>query len=457
MAKQKIDDEKQKKPATRYDEKMERRRAKAKKEARDDKILGLAGIVVALLIAGVIIAAIATSVINKNKATKDVYVKVGQHEITKLEYNYYYNITVNNYLNMYSSILPYMGLDTTRNYADQAYSETMSWKDAFDEMTIAQIKQTKSAVDDANANGFAPDLSQQYEEFRANMAEAVKTTGMSEAQYYKASFGSFATKANMESYIKDQLMVEAYYDELMEKNRPSEEEITAQYEANKKDYDKVSYRSFTFKADLAEDAAADLIETAMKELSVKADKMAGRRTAGEDFKALSLEYAKDEDKASYEDGETDASLTEKAGYLSVSTLYHDWLFDDSRAAGDITVVEDESGRSCYVVEFVERVYDETTNATISDTIANQKTSEYMTALAADYEVVDVAGDLVYLTVDQNAGEALPEDVGGTDGAEPEAAETTAAEIGSTPPESSDGGADETEADAADGESVSARY
>lgn len=447
MAKQKIDDVKQKKPVTRYDEKMERRKAQAKKEARDDKILGLTGIVVALLIAGVIIAAIASSFINKNKATKDTYVKVGQHEITKLEYNYYYNITVNNYLNMYSSILPYMGLDTTRNYADQAYSETMSWKDAFDQMTVSQIQQTKSAVDDAKANGFTPDLNQQYEEFRTSMAEAIKTTGMSEAQYYKASFGSFATKVNMEPYIKDQLMVEAYYDELMEKNKPSEEEITAQYESNKKDYDKLTYRSFAFTADLAEDAAADQIEAAMKELKVQADKMTLRRTAGEDFKALSLEYAKDEDKATYENAETDASLTEKAGYLSVSTIYHDWLFDESRVAGEITVVEDESSRGYYVVEFVERAYDETTSSTISDTIANQKASEYMTALAESYEVVDVAGDLLYLTVDQNAVEALPEEGDASEGAETEAAETTVAE-------SSASGADETEA--SEGESVSAR-
>lgn len=398
MKNQKNEGEQQKKVVTRYEQKLEKRKIKAKEDARSAKIMNISLAAVGLVILGAVIALVVISVTNKSKAIKDTYIKVADHEITKLEYNYFYGMTVNNYLNAYASILPYMGLDTSADFAGQSYSETMSWKDAFDEMTVAQIIQTKASVDDATAKGFSPDLAEAYNEYETAASATAASNGWSLDGYYKEMYGAYATKANIEPLIRESLLAEAYYNDLLEQNAPPDEEVTSYYEENKNNYDKVSYRSFVFHANLAEGASADAIAEAMALLKANAEAMAERRGSGADFKALCLEYADEDEKAAYEDEATDASLTERASYASIPAAYQEWLYDDSRVAGEIMTAPDETANEYYVVEFVEKVYDDTTNSSIISTLAGEKVSAYLKALTESYEVTDVAGELVYLTI-----------------------------------------------------------
>lgn len=398
MKKQNNEDEQPQKVVTRYELKMEKRKIAASKSARNNRIFNMACIVAGIMIAAAVVIGVTMSVINKNKATKDVYITVGSHEITKLEYDYYYNMMKNNYISSYGSYLSYMGLDTSKDEADQSYSDTMSWKDAFDEMAVSQLTRTKALADDAAAASFTADVTEEYNSFNKNLAQTAKSLGYSVAKYYKLNFGRYAGKSNLASYIKENLLAEAYYDHLLEQNTPSDEEIDSYYEENKKDYDKVSYKSFVFTADPADDAAEGQTDEAMQQIREQAEEMQGRLKRGEDFKELCLEYAAESEKATYQDAETDASLTESAAYSSIPLVFQDWLYDESRTAGDVTVAADEANRQYYVVEFVERIYDETTKDTISTTLAEERTTEYITALTDSYEVTDLSGELVYLTI-----------------------------------------------------------
>lgn len=427
MKTQKNEGEQQNKPVTRYDQKMEKRQKKAREDARKDRIFNLTVLGVAVLFVAAIVALFATSAINKNKVVKDTYIKVGSYDVTKLEYDYYYNMIVTNYLNTYSSILPYMGLDTNADFAQQQYDETMTWKDYFDETTVNQLINVKAMTDDANANGFTAEVDADYSEFQTNMATNAAAAGVSEAQYYKAYFGRYATKQNLESYIKNNLFVEAYYNSLVDRFGPTEEEITDYYNENKNNYDKVSYHSFTFSPDTAADATEEQIAQAAEQLKESAEKMAERRRAGEDFKALCLEYAAEGEKEKYQTADSDASLIENDIYTYASTIYRDWLFDENREPGEVTVVEDESAGVIYVVEFVARTYDENTNDTIKQTLAEGEVSEYIDSLMKAYEVVDVAGELVYLTIPETVAETAEESVGEVTEAEAAETEMTAEE------------------------------
>ena len=100
----------------------------------------------------------------------------------------------------------------------------------------------------------------------------------------------------------------------------------------------------------------------------------------------------------YEDTTTEACLTEGGYYTGMITGVGDWLFDEARAEGDITVVYDESGRKYIVVEFIKRYYDEANDAGISSLIAEQEVSIYLNEKLMGYDVVDVKGDLKYLTL-----------------------------------------------------------
>lgn len=425
---------------TKYDRKMEKRRKEQEKEAKAQKRMRICGTVILVCIAALIIGSIAASVVKRYRTFNGTYIKVGEHELTKLEYDYYYTSVINNYLSGNSYFLSYMGLDTTKDYADQPYygDENMTWKDAFDEMTVSQIQEVKALADEAKANSFTYDEAAKYESFLENLKTNAESAGISESEYYKEVYGEYATESRVEGFVKETLLAYAYYEKLQGDFAPSQEEIDTYYAENKMNYDTVSYRSFSFgSADVtSESEEADRIAK-VEELQKTAEEFKTRLEAGEDFNALCAEYTEDEElKASYEDTEADYSLNADASYSSVSYAYSDWLFDEARTAGEITVIPDESSATCYVVKFESRNKDEeTVNTSISDTLANQKATEYISGVVeSSYAVTDVEGDMKYLLIPEET-EASTEvteettadettEVTETTGAEETVAETT---------------------------------
>ena len=94
---------------TRYDKKVQKRKEeaeRAKKQAKTEKIIGI-------VIAAAIVIALAMIPVKSYTAVHSTYLTVGGHDITRVEFDYYYNLAKNDYLNTYSSYLSYMGLDTT--------------------------------------------------------------------------------------------------------------------------------------------------------------------------------------------------------------------------------------------------------------------------------------------------------------------------------------------------------
>lgn len=388
----------QEKVQTKYDRKMEARRQQKIKEKREEKVTKTVAAVVGIALVAIIVISVAVSVINKNNALKGTYVKVGDHDLTQVEYDYYYQTTVNNYLTNYASILPYLGLDTTIDFDKQDYLDGMTWKDMFDQMTVDQIKQNKAMVDDAQKAGFSYDTTEDYANFVSGVEQSASAAGVSVKEYYKESFGTYATEKNMEAFVKESIIAGAYYDHLLELKAPAAEEIKAYYEENTQTYDKVDYRSFTFNAELADDATEEEITKAMDELEEKADAMMQARQDGGDFEELCIENASEDVKANYEDAETEYSLSEGRYYASITAAMADWLYEEGRTEGDITVIRDDDSKACYVVEFINRYYDEADDARISSTLASQNVSEYINGLVENYQVVDVKGDLKYLTI-----------------------------------------------------------
>lgn len=400
MAKKNTPEEQTKQKAqTKYDRKMEARKQQKIKDQRQEKLTKTVAVLFSVAFIAVIVVSIAFAVVKKNAVLNQTYVKVGEHDLTQIEYDYYYQTTVNNYLNTYASIMPYFGFDSTKDYDEQEYMDGMTWKDMFDEMAVEQIKQNKAMTDDAAKSGFTYDTTEDYENFVNGIKEAANTAGVSVSEYYKTNFGAYATEKNVEAFVKESLIASAYYDNLLEQMAPSDEEVKAEYEASTKDYDKVDYRSFTFTADLAEDASEEDISATMDELKTKADSMMKARQNGTDFEELCIENASEDNKANYEDAETEYCLSEGKYYSGISAQMADWLFEDGRTEGDLTVIEDETSHVYYVVEFVGRYYDEADNEKISDNLASQKVTEYINSLSAGYDVTDVKGELKYLTID----------------------------------------------------------
>ncbi len=417
--------ETQQKVQTRYDRKIEARKLQKQKEARQDKLAKIAALAIGIIIVIAIVVSIAMPIIKKQTALTGTYVKIGDYELSQLEYEYYYNTVVNNYLYNYASILPYMGLDTSTDFSQQQYSEDMTWKDMFDQMTVEQIRQSKAMLDDAKKAGFSFDPADGYESFVADTKTEAEEQKVSIGEFYKKTFGEYATEKNIEGFVKDSLLVDEYYNSLLEKNAPGQDEIKAYYQENKKVYDKVDYRSFTFSTNLSADATDAEKNLAMEEAAANADEMAAARKAGTDFEELCLKYATEDTKENYEDPDTEYSLSEGRYYSNIATIMADWLYADGRKEGDITVLEDENSSMYYVVEFVARYYDEADDETIKNTIASERVSEYSANLVEDYPVTDVKGELKYLTVSTDEATGTdPETSDEATGTDPETSDET---------------------------------
>ncbi len=490
MSKEKQTEEQSDKVVTRYDRRMEKRKKEEEKERRSWKRFKIVSIVILAAVAVSIVFSIGTSFYNRYTVLNQTYFRVGDHDITRLEYNYYFNNVYSNYLSMYGSYVSMMGLDTTVDLDEQTYpgNENMTWKDYFDQSAVEQIQQIKAMADEARENGFEYDSSEDMASYETEIAAQAESASVSESEYYALMYGDYATPSRIETFVEENLLASAYYNHLVEENQPADDEITAYYEENKNSYDTVTYRSFYFEVDTsageetgseettaaetstaaeettveettldtAEETAEETtaeettaaeeetetetaseeetgmtdeeIAAAMDELKVQADEMAARLEAGEDFEDLCVEYASEDQKENY-GGEEDGSLTEEGSYYGAPSVAADWLFDESRQEGDITVLESESLNRYYVVQFISRQNDEeTTNESIGNLLASQVVSEYVTEIAQEYTVTDVAGDLHYLTVPEESTEAAEtETATETD----ETAETAAAEATET--------------------------
>lgn len=387
--------ENEQKVMTKYDRKMEERRIQKEKDKKEEKRIRIIASAVGVVLIAAIAISVARPIIAKQTALHGTYIQIGSHNISKLEYDYYYNTQLQN--NSY--MLSYYGLDVNADLSTYMISDNMSFKDMYDSMAVEQIQQVKAVADEAKKNGFSYDAETEYEAYMEDLKSFVEEQDFDINGYYKETYGPYATVSNIAPFEKEGMLASAYYQELLEQNKPSDEEVKAYYEEHKTNYDKVDYRSYTFTTDLEEDASEEAAAEAMEKIKADAEEMAKSRKEGTDFNELCLSYASEESKENYEDPENDYSLAEGRYRSSLTTVMADWLYDDARAEGDIEVLEDTNSNRYYVVEFIKRYYDEADNDRISSTLSNEAVTEYVSGLEEEgYQVSDPKRNLKYLTI-----------------------------------------------------------
>ena len=130
MAKKNEPEVTEQKVQTRYDKKMAARKAKEERDRRDEKIFKTVTAVIGIAIVLAIVIGFGSSIVKKQTALHGTYIQVGEENISKLEFDYYYHSVVNSYLSTYGSIASYMGLDTSKDPAEQIYENV--WQETAD-------------------------------------------------------------------------------------------------------------------------------------------------------------------------------------------------------------------------------------------------------------------------------------------------------------------------------------
>ena len=366
---------------TKYDRKVQKRKEEKEKEKKEERISTAIGIVVLVAL----VCLVASFPIRTYLATHETYVVVNGEAVNKVEFDYQYNLTKNNYITQYGSYLTYFGLDTSKDLSTQMYSDTLTWQDYFEQNAVESLKQNKALMAEAKAAGFTYDTTDEYNTFKETIKTSAASAGISEKEYVRSIYGSYATMGRIEEYVKNDMVMNAYYQKLQEDNAPSDDEIQSYYEENKATYDSVDYRLTTIEADLPTEPTelADPVEETAADTTGTTDGTAATDStqdtayqpsdaeiakAMEDAKVL----ADDAEKTVAKDGE--AHENEKKS--SVNYLISDWLVDDARKAGDTTVITNDNSHCYYAVAFEKRYLDETPSADVRVIIPTEdKTGE----------------------------------------------------------------------------------
>lgn len=332
---EKVTEQNEQKIVTKYDRKMQQRKEqkeKAKRQERKSAIIG-----VAVLVA--IICFVAYFPIHNYLAVNETYVTVGGEDVSRVEFDYSYNIAYNNYMNNYGMMMSYMGVDLSGDLSTQMYSDELTWKDFFDQMAVDNLTQTKALMAEVKAAGFTFDTTEQYKQFEESVKSSAAEMGLSVKDYVRALYGSYATMGRIEEFVKNDIIISQFVTQKTEEFAPAAEEIQAHYDSYPEQYDSVDYRVTSIKAELSEEPSEEEIAKAME----AAKKLAEAAEA----KVV-----------------TEGELQENVIASNVTSLIRDWLFDDARKAGDTTVIEDATNNQYYVLAFEKRYLDETPSADV---------------------------------------------------------------------------------------------
>lgn len=366
---------------TKYDRKVQKRKEEKEKEKKEERISTTVGIV--FLVA--LVCLVASFPIRTYLATHETYVVINGEEVNKVEFDYAYNTSKNNYITQYGSYLSYFGLDTSKDLSTQMYSDTLTWQDYFEQNAVESLKQNKALMEEAKAAGFTYDTTDEYNTFKETIKTSAAAAGVSDKEYVRSIYGSYATMGRIEEYVKNDMVMNAYYQKLQEDNAPSDDEIQSYYEENKATYDSVDYRLTTIEADLPTEPTelADPVEETAADTTGTTDGTAATDTTQDTaYQPSDAEIAKamDDAKVLADDAEQtvakDGEAHENEKKSSVNYMISDWLFDDARKAGDTTVITNDNSHCYYVVAFEKRYLDETPSADVRVIIPTEdKTGE----------------------------------------------------------------------------------
>ena len=303
-------------------------------------------VITAVVLAIVVFFTMLTSGFFANRVTAAT---IGEHELTAATVNYYYYDAYASYYQMYGDMISYF-FDTNTPLNQQMYDEETgtTWADFFMELGLENAAVNYAVYDKAVADGF--ELSgASLDELQTNLDlfdTYATINGFENADaYIAAQYGAGCNKDNFAEYMKVVLTAEEYAQSINDEFTYTAEEIAAEFEANKNSYTGVNYRTYYIPyADYeAEGYEGETnTEEAIAAAKAVADEMAAASKGNEtEYLALCEANAKEENKANY----TDDSYTLRENYTAneVLDIAADWLFDQARVNGDVSVFEDEGG------------------------------------------------------------------------------------------------------------------
>ena len=280
-------------------------------------------------------------------------VTVGTHELSNAELNYFYIDAINNFLNQYGSYASMFGLDTTKPLNEQVLDEATgrTWADDFVVTAVENARSIYAVADAAKAAGYTLTAEQQTEVDYAiaNMEMYGAMYGYPDMDtYIKAMYGNGASKESYVEYYTLNVLADSYYNSYAESLTYEDADLRAAEAENYNQFSSFSYNYYYLAASKFLQGGTEDEEGVLtysdeeKAASVTAAKEAADSLITEEVD--SVEKFNEAINALSVNSETEVSSTECIDFLysSVLSLASEWITDDARKEGDMTVIPSTS-------------------------------------------------------------------------------------------------------------------
>ena len=275
----------------------------------------------------------------------------GDWKLTNSQLQIYYGLQYFTLLNQYGIYISFLGIDTTLPLYEQTSTVSdLTWEQYFMMEAMDYFQQLAALATRAAAEGHTipADYQQELDSLEQNLtAEALAYGYASADDYIRQSFGPNVGLAEYQEYLRTYFLAMSYEEELYYGVVPTEEELTAYYEAHPEDFEgmsldtaNINVRHILITPDADSDATDEEMAAANAAAKAKAEEILAEYLANpteENFAALAETYSEDPGSS------TNGGLYEDVAPGDMVEPFDNWCFDESRQTGDTGIVETSYG------------------------------------------------------------------------------------------------------------------
>ena len=342
------------------------------KEAKKLKLYTAAfvAVVAIVLVVAIVVGATQTIANSGIREKNTVALTVGEHKISNAELNYYFIDSVNNFKSQYGTYAAMFGMDVTKPLDEQVYDEAtgMTWADYFLASAKDSVLSVYALNDAAAAAGHTLTAEEQgiIDSNLATMEMYGVLYGYEDGEsYLKAMYGRGASSEGYRKYMEMSALADSYYGTYGASLTYTDADYRAAEAENFNAYSSYTYNHYYLATNkfltggtTAEDGTVTYSDEE-RAAAEEAAEAAANSLVGEEI--TSVEALDEAIAALSINAETTAASTlcENYGYNSVTQLLREWVTDDARAEGDMTVIPNvttdadgkETTSGYYVVRF----------------------------------------------------------------------------------------------------------
>lgn len=284
---------------------------------------------------------------------------IAGHDVKVNELDYWFYSEYNQFISY--------GVLSSKDDLKKVYDQTTgaTYKDFLYDMAAQNLQSTYILCDQAKAAGFKSETAKsRVATDIASIRTYADQKGTTADKILKMQYGNGVTVRVMEEILTRKYTAAEYAEYLKQTAYPmTEAEMKAVYDAAPQDYDKVTYNTFFFASDAASTATDAEKKLALAAAKAKAQGVIDTATDPTSFRDACEKAAGDASASSFKDG-ADPTLAANASKSDITQNVNsdlaEYLFSTDRKAGDVTVIDTETGS--FAVYFQSRELDKTATA-----------------------------------------------------------------------------------------------